>query len=111
MGSDMKKRLLKSDAQAGQELSLNIETDGTTRVVNKQNFAPLIELNKHMANEWRPGSMTGTQRHMAHVAEIPNVVYNELVRKFGRPAENPKAWKRWLNDSENRVFRTGGGYI
>jgi hypothetical protein len=55
--------------------------------------------------------MTGTQKHMAHVAEIPNVLYNELVQKFGKPADNPKAWKQWLNSNENRVFRTGGGHL
>jgi hypothetical protein len=48
---------------------------------------------------------------MQHVAEIPNVVYAHLVEKFGKPSENPKAWKQWLNDSENRAFRTGGGHV
>jgi len=33
------------------------------------------------------------------------------VQKFGKPAENPKAWKQWLNNNENRVFRTGGGHL
>jgi hypothetical protein len=52
-----------------------------------------------------------TQRHLQHVAEIPNVVYAHLVEKFGPIRENPKAWKAWLNDSENRAFRTGGGML
>ena len=55
--------------------------------------------------------MTGSQKHMQHVAEIPNVIYNELLNKFGKLSENPKAWKQWLNDNQNRDFRTGGGNI
>jgi len=52
-----------------------------------------------------------TQRHIQHVAEIPNVVYNHLLETLGPPAQNPKGWKAWLNNSENRDFRTGGGNI
>jgi len=45
------------------------------------------------------------------VAEIPNVVYNHLLEKFGPMRENQKAWKAWLNDHQNRAFRTGGGNL
>jgi hypothetical protein len=55
--------------------------------------------------------MIGTQKHVQHVAEIPNVVYHHLLKTLGKPSENPKAWKAWLNNSENRDFRTGGGNI
>jgi len=55
--------------------------------------------------------MRGTQKHMAHIAEIPNVLYHHLLKTLGKPSENPKAWKQWLNDSENRAFRTGGGNV
>jgi len=55
--------------------------------------------------------MRGTQKHIQHVAEIPNVVYHHLLETLGDPKENPKAWKAWLNDSENRAFRTGGGNL
>jgi hypothetical protein len=48
---------------------------------------------------------------MQHVAEIPNVLYHELLKKLGKPSENPKAWKHWLNNNENRAFRTGGGTV
>ena len=105
------KRLLKHDPITGIDVFMHQNSDGSTYIEQKQNFDNLIKLNKHMADDWRYGQMTGTQKHMAHVAEIPNVLYNELVQKFGRPADNPKAWKRWLNSNENRVFRTGGGYL
>jgi hypothetical protein len=51
------------------------------------------------------------QKHVQHIAEIPNVVYHHLLKTLGKPSENPKAWKAWLNNSENRDFRTGGGNI
>lgn len=105
------KRVLKHDAETGQTLTMNQNSDGITYIENSQKFDNLLKINKHMADDWRPGQMVGSQKHMAHVAEIPNVLYNQLVKKFGRPADNPEAWKKWLNDSENRVFRTGGGYI
>lgn len=105
------KRLLSKDAATGKEIYMNQGSDGSTVIETKQNFDTLLKINKQMADDWRYGNMRGTQRHMQHVAEIPNVVYHHLVEKFGKPSENPKAWKQWLNDSENRAFRTGGGHV
>lgn len=105
------KRTLRIDPTTGKEINLRQETDGSSYIEQTQHFDNLLRINKQMNNDWQYGQMRGTQRHMAHVAEIPNVVYNELVQKFGKPADNPKAWKQWLNDSENRAFRTGGGKL
>jgi len=52
-----------------------------------------------------------TQKHLQKVADIPAPIYYELIEKFGQPRDNPKAWKRWLNDYDNRFFRTTGGTI
>jgi hypothetical protein len=52
-----------------------------------------------------------TQKHWQHVAEIPATVYLELRAKLGEPKDNPTEWKRWLNDYDNRFFRTGGGNV
>lgn len=105
------KRLLSKDAATGKEIYMNQGSDGSTVIETTQNFDTLLKINKQMADDWRYGNMRGTQRHMQHVAEIPNVVYHHLVEKFGKPSENPKAWKQWLNDNENRAFRTGGGHV
>lgn len=105
------KRLLSKDATTGKEIYMNQGSDGSTVIETTQNFDTLLKINKQMADDWRYGNMRGTQRHMQHVAEIPNVVYHHLVEKFGKPSENPKAWKQWLNDNENRAFRTGGGHV
>ena len=67
---------------------------------------------KSEAADWRPKSMIGnTQKHLQKVADIPAPIYYELIEKFGQPRDNPKAWKRWLNDYDNRFFRTTGGTI
>lgn len=106
------KRYLYTDPRTRKEVSLHQNNDGSTYVEQKQEFGDLLKLNKQMANDYRPGSLIGdTQRHTQHVAEIPNVIYNHLVEKFGPIRENPKAWKAWLNDSENQAFRTGGGNL
>jgi len=52
-----------------------------------------------------------TQRHMKHVADIPSTLYYDLVGKHGTPKENPRFWKAWLNDYDNRFFRTSEGTI
>tara|TARA_R110000787_G_scaffold47413_3_gene114747 strand:+ start:113 stop:433 length:321 start_codon:yes stop_codon:yes gene_type:complete len=105
------KRQIQFDPQAGKNIKLVEDTDGSQRIESTQNFDTLLKINKQMSNDWRYGQMTGSQKHMQHVAEIPNVIYNELLNKFGKLSENPKAWKQWLNDNQNRDFRTGGGNI
>lgn len=105
------KRLLKSDKATGKDVHLVQNDDGSSVVETTQRFDTLMKLNKQMNDDWRPGNMIGTQRHMQHVAEIPNVVYHHLLETLGKPSENPKAWKAWLNSNENRAFRTGGGNI
>ncbi len=49
-----------------------------------------------------------------HVAQIPTSVYYDLVRKGIIDEKNDpemERFKRWLNDSDNRVFRTRPGRI
>ena len=75
-----------------------------------QNVQALVEQNRREANEFRPGSLIGnTQDHRRKVASIPSIVYMDLVEKFGDPNDNPKAWRKWLTDPDNRLFRTDGG--
>jgi hypothetical protein len=46
---------------------------------------------------------------MSRVASIPLSVYYDLKRRG--IADDPKAMKRWLNDADNRVFRTREGVL
>ena len=106
------KRIIRDDAVTNTKTTIQQEADGSSVFETTQNFDTLVKLNRQMAGEYRAGQMIGdTQRHMQHVAEIPNVVYNHLIETLGTPQENPKGWKAWLNDHQNRDFRTGGGNI
>lgn len=106
------KRIIRDDAVTNTKTTIQQEADGSSVFETTQNFDTLVKLNRQMAGEYRAGQMIGdTQRHMQHVAEIPLVVYNHLMEALGNPRENAKAWKAWLNDPENRDFRTGGGRI
>ena len=104
-------RIIKSDAATGTVMKMHQDASDTAVVETIQNFDNLLKINKQMSNDWTNSNFHGTQKHVHHVAEIPNVVYNHLLETLGSPRENPKAWKAWLNDSQNRDFRTGGGTL
>ena len=80
-------------------------------VVTEQNVTPILEQNKRFANEWKPGDYQTGRKHTHKVAEFPAVLYYDLVKKLGEPQKNPLGWKRWLNDPENKYFRTTGGKL
>lgn len=108
----MSKRLLKKDAVTGKETWVHDNPSGGFVYETSQNVDALLKKNKEEANAYRSGSLIGdTQRHQQKVAEIPTALYYELIQKFGEPKHNPNAWKKWLNDYENRFFRTSGGNV
>lgn len=104
------KRKISENALTGKTTYLHHDGD-TDYIVQEQKFDKLVELNKYRNNEWQYGQMRGTQNHIQEIAVIPNVIYNHLLETLGKPTENPRAWKAWLNDGENKAFRTGGGNI
>ena len=107
---DMKK-LLTEDRVAGKIRYFQTEGDDT-HVVTEQKVDHILEHNKRQANDWKSGSMIGnTQHHHQKVAEIPATLYYDLVKKLGDPRHNLQAWKKWLNDPENRFFRSTGGTV
>jgi hypothetical protein len=108
----MAKRLLNFDKSTGKETWLHDNIDGGFTVEQKQHVKQVIESAKLKANEYERGSLIGnTQRHWQQVAEIPSSIYLELRQRFGDPRDNPKDWKKWLNDYNNRYFRTSGGSV
>ena len=38
-------------------------------------------------------------------------LYFDLLKKFGNPKDNPKDWKKWLQNPDNKHFRTTGGRL
>lgn len=105
----MTKRLL---SKVGETETWMHDADKGFIIEKRQEVDAILDANKAQAAEYRKGSMIGnTQRHWQHVAEIPATVFLELRAKLGEPKDNPTEWKRWLNDYDNRFFRTGGGNI
>lgn len=108
----MTKRLVSVDKAAGKETWVHIENNGNMVFETKQNIDNLIKKNREEQNEYRKDSLIGnTQRHQQKVAEIPTALYHKLLLELGEPRDNPNGWKKWLNDYDNRVFRTSGGSV
>ena len=85
--------------------------DGQHHVSVEQETKDIIKKAKDLDIDYKPYNIVGTQKHMRQIAEIPANLYYELLHKFGEPKKNKKAWSRWLNDPDNKYFRTGGGSI
>lgn len=106
-------RLLSRNPYSQKETFWHDNDDGTYTIETKQHIKEVLDANKRKANDFEKRSMIGnTQKHWQHIAEIPNNLYLELSKKFGDPKDNPEAskkWRLWLNDPDNRFFRTGGG--
>ena len=107
----MSKKLISFDPVTKKKTWLTEDVDGLG-FETQQDTSAIVDAAKSQEIEWRPGQMIGnTQKHQQKVAEIPNVIYYDLLKRFGEPKDNPKAWKAWLNDADNRAFRTTGGSI
>jgi len=82
------------------------DTTGLTTIETEQDVTELVESNKALYNlvdertPWAEGR---------RVASIPMNVYLDLVQKG--VTKDPKAFKRWLNDPDNRFFRTSPGTV
>lgn len=69
-----------------------------------QDVQPVIEHVKNLKhNTIRPG------KDLRHVAEVPMVIYQKALRE-GWSKDSAK-WKKWLNDPDNKVFRTWQGKV
>ena len=67
-----------------------------------QNVRPVIE-HATKLRELEPG------KNFSHAAEIPKVIWNKALREGWH--NDPKAWKKWLNDPDNKPFRVWPGRI
>lgn len=79
------------------------ETDEAT-IVAEQEVKSIIEENKQLFND-APTRFGDTAR----VAQIPMVVYMDLKKKG--IVNDSNEMRKWLNDPENRFFRTRPGRV
>jgi hypothetical protein len=67
----------------------------------------VVEDNKARFNQY--DERAGWKGDMHHVAQIPMALYYDLKSKG--ITEDPARMKAWLNDPENRYFRTRPGTV
>lgn len=76
----------------------------------QQDLEPVIDLATQMREEHhKVGARTGDEHHMVPIAEIPLMVYEQAVREGWY--DDSAAWRRWLNDPQNAVFRVTPGRV
>ncbi len=101
----MAKRLINDDAFTGIQTYYDYDAEKDEAVISKeQDVSAIIEQNKKEFNAApdRFGEWT-------KVGSIPLSVYYELERKG--ILNDQKAMAKWLNDPDNRAFRTRPGTI
>lgn len=80
------------------------ESDGVSHYVAEQDTSTLLDWNRKQANE--VGKRFG---EFTKVASIPMPLYMDLKKKG--ILDDVKAFRRWLNDPDNRFFRTHEAHL
>ena len=80
--------------------------DDSIVIATSQDVTSIVEANKRSAN--------AIDKHHKHgewskVASIPLSTYYQLKERG--IVDDPVRFKRWLNDSDNKYFRTRGGTV
>lgn len=76
--------------------------DGVVAIETRQDVQGLVEMAKAMQD-------IPPDREFRHVAFVPDAVFDQAVNEGW--LHDKKAWKRWLNDADNRAFRTWQGRL
>lgn len=76
-------------------------------IATMQDIEPVLQRNLDLRNCFDERADWKGDVH--HVASIPNVVMDDLFRKG--IAQDPERFKQWLNDPDNRMFRTRPGKV
>ena len=99
MLSPSKKRLL-SWSEGKQEIFSYDQHDKTVTIEHKEDVEPLIKVAKDLS-ELKPS------KDLRHTAVIPQFVLDQSLREKWTNAD----WKKWANDSDNKMFRTWNGKV
>lgn len=102
----MQRRIFDTDPLTGITRYWHVKSDGEFVIETQQQVSDIADANKRSFADTDTKAKYGD---MAKVASIPLNVYYELKRQG--IVDDPKAMKKWLNDPDNRVFRTRGGTV
>ena len=98
------KRIFSHDSQNGITKYSHVKENGEYVIETVQDVTAIADANKRQYND-----TPSKYRDVNKVASIPLPIYYELKRKG--IADDPKALAKWLNDADNRVFRTRAGTL
>lgn len=101
----MQKRIFDTDPLTGITRYWHVKDNGEF-VIETQQKIDVDEANRKRRVETSKHTKWGD---VARVASIPLSVYYDLKRRG--ITDDPKAMKKWLNDPDNRVFRTREGTV
>lgn len=97
-------RLLHGDEGDGIVATFHYDyTNDMVTIASTQDVAPLLDVNKALFNDFDERARWG--RDINQVASVPLVLYDKF-RKLTQPER-----RAWLNDPDNRYFRTRPGRI
>lgn len=101
------RKLITQNPLTGVETWFNYDNEtGDSIITSEQETAGTVEFNKAQFNDAPQRFGNGT---FHKVASIPLVVLEDLKRRG--IVDDPDAMKRWLNDPDNRYFRTRPGTV
>lgn len=98
------RRLFGRDPLTGITQYWHVKDNGEYVIETQQDVTAIAEKNKREFNE-----TPDRYRDVNKVASIPLNVYYDLKRRG--IADDPVAFKKWLNDRDNEVFRTRAGRL
>lgn len=103
--SEFEPRVLARDRRTGKLVTFRMLPDGRFAIDTQVDVEPILEQNKDLQN-LNPTGWKGDQ-HM--VASIPMHIHQKM-RTEGM-IQDTKWFKRWLNDPDNRGWRTKLGRV
>lgn len=95
------------NAAIGQKQYWHEDEEGNVTIQTVQDVTSVVEDNKALFNQ--VDERANWKGDLHRVASIPMSVYYDLKAKG--ILNDPSAMKKWLNDPDNRVFRTRPGAV
>jgi hypothetical protein len=89
------------------ESTVEEHSDGDITIRTHQDVEPIVEQNKLMQKEYGDKLTPGKQSHGHRVASIPFNIWEMWMKETnGAISKDTKLLKKYLNDPDNKYFRT-----
>lgn len=104
--------VISSERLAKTSALLHDLADGSAVIEHRQDVSDVLEVNKLLYNDHDERTPFGAKNAQVRVASIPNVIYwSEEFRHIREEKHPRKLLRKWLNDANNRAFRTRPGRV